>query len=103
MYLKGGERAMARGLASRRFQARLAKKRAELVYLLWHCDAGLPPEQEAGFRKAWVGKMADCHCVPCSCFMCGNARKIWKEVTLAEMRSAQSMRDILADEFGFTA
>ena len=32
--------------------------------------------------------------------MCGNARKIWKEVTLAEMRSAQSMCDILADESG---
>ena len=94
---------MARSRAYRRFRARIAKRRAELLYLLWHCDDGPEPERETVFRKQWVGKMANCHCVPCSCFMCGNARKMWKEVTLAEKRSAQSMNDILADEFGVTA
>ena len=94
---------MTRSRAYRRFQARMAKKRAGLLYLLWRCDA--PPHQpsEEEFRKKWCGLMANCHCVPCSCFMCGNARRIWNEPTIAERRSAQSMQDTLKDEFGLAS
>ena len=93
---------MARSRAYRRFRAQLAKKRAERLYFIWR-DEDPQLEPDKWFLERWVGVMANCHCVPCSCFMCGNARKIWKEVTLAEKRSARSMRDILADEFGMTA
>ena len=93
---------MARDRAYRRFRARKAKTRAELVYQLWGCDDGPHPETDEAFRKRWVGSMANCHCVPCSCFMCGNARRIGNEPTLAEKRSERSMLDTLADEFGLT-
>lgn len=94
---------MARDRAYRRFRARKAKKRAELVYLLWDCGDGPHTETDEAFRKRWVGFMANCHCVPCSCFMCGNVRRFGNAPTLAEKRSERSMRDTLADEFGLRA
>ena len=88
---------MMRDRSYRRARERKAKKRAERLYLIWRCDAGQSPSSEEKFRKKWVGLMPNCHCTPCSCFMCGNARRIWNTPTLAERRSAQSMREILKD------
>ena len=42
---------MARGRAYRRFRARVAKKRAEALYLIWRCDIALAGEPEAVYRK----------------------------------------------------
>ena len=94
---------MARDRAYRRFRARLAKKRAGLLFLIWRCGEGLPPESAELFRRRWIGLMANCHCTPCSCFMCGNVRRISGEPTPAERRSARHMREVLEDEFGMTA
>ena len=94
---------MTRKRSYRRFQARKAKKQAELLYRIWRVGDAPPSEPEERFRQQWVGMMAGCHGVPCSCFMCGNGRKFRNELTLAEKRSQQSMRDILKDEYGLTA
>ena len=91
---------MARDPAYRRYQARQAKKRAGMLFRLWGCNA-IPYSPE--FRDAWIGKMANCHGVPCSCFMCGNPRRNCSLPTLAEIRAERSMRDTLKDEFGLSA
>ncbi|MBQ6352411.1 MAG: hypothetical protein IJJ28_03995 [Lentisphaeria bacterium] len=81
----------------------MAKKRAELLFLIWRCDEGVTPERIEQYRKRWIGQMANCHCTPCSCFMCGNWRRFHGGPTLAEKRSTLSMLDILEDGSDMTA
>ena len=38
-----------------------------------------------------IGKLASCHCKPCSCYMCGNPRKYFGSVTLREKRAILNM------------
>jgi hypothetical protein len=40
----------------------------------------------------WVAKFWK-HMKMCSCYMCGNQRKHWKEVTRQEKNAAQTMRE----------
>ena len=40
-----------------------------------------------------IGKLANCHCRPCSCYMCGNPRKYYGAVTKQEKRVILSMND----------
>ena len=35
-----------------------------------------------------IGKVASTHGKPCSCYMCGNPRKYFKELTIQERREA---------------
>ena len=46
-----------------------------------------------GLDAAGIGKLASVHCKPCSCYMCGNARKYSGMVTLQERRAALSAVD----------
>lgn len=41
----------------------------------------IPPKQE---NLKLVGKAASTHCVNCSCYMCGNPRKYFDEITYQE-------------------
>ena len=58
---------MARGRAFRRHQDRLSKRRAYNYLREWW---GLEDPDPAK-----VGIWAGTHCCPCSCWMCGNARR----------------------------
>ena len=40
-----------------------------------------------------IGKLANCHCRPCSCYMCGNPRKYYGVVTRQEKIAALSEID----------
>jgi len=46
-----------------------------------------------GMDERGIGKMANCHCKPCSCEMCGNPRKFFGERTLREKRSDLGMNE----------
>lgn len=71
---------MARGRAFRRHQDRLAKRWARDYLREWMGDKNPEPGR--------VGFWASVHCCPCSCWMCGNARRTegptWQEL-LAEL------------------
>lgn len=59
---------MARGRAFRRHQARLAKRRA-YNFLRWWWQSEPPPTN-------LVNLFATTHCKPCSCWSCGNWRRM---------------------------
>lgn len=44
--------------------------------------------------KENLGKMAAVHGADCSCFMCGNPRKHWKEKTLQEKKADLDEKEI---------
>ena len=50
-----------------------------------------------GFEPGQLGVMARTPCV-CSCWMCGNPRRYWGEVTRAERISFLSFQDVVEDE-----
>ncbi|WP_419173456.1 hypothetical protein [Victivallis lenta] len=73
---------MERSKAFRRFQDRQWKKRAKELLLMHRQNLHeweLPDSRE-------IGRLAGCHCRPCSCFMCGNPRKFFSELSLQERR-----------------
>jgi len=80
---------MARGRAFRRHQARLAKRRAYNHMRFWW---GIEDPQPAA-----VGVTASTHCCRCSCYMCGNPRKWWLDLTWQEKRSLVMFREELRE------
>lgn len=47
-----------------------------------------------GMDQRGIGKLAHCHCKPCSCEMCGNPRKFFNEKTLREKRSDIDLKEV---------
>ena len=72
---------MHRTVSFRRWQEEKSKVRARKVMrLLWQIpEEFITPEA--------VGINAHSHCKPCSCYMCGNPRKHWHELTIQEMKA----------------
>ena len=72
---------MARAKAQRRASEAKAKKKASdlIDQQNWH-----PSALEGDKRKRVVGKQAAVHSRPCSCPMCGNARRQLGQKTLKE-------------------
>jgi len=68
------DRAFTRGTV------RKAKRKAKRVLKLWQWfeDEAITPKQ--------IGRSASVHCRFCSCVMCGNPRKWFKERTIQEQR-----------------
>jgi hypothetical protein len=83
---------MSRSRAFRRTQLAQAKRRARHLYVrIWRVKPNGTPGQW-GYRPAepsarWVAHMAETHCKPCSCTGCGNARRHFNELTLAERKA----------------
>lgn len=73
---------MARGRAFRRHQARLAKRRAYNFLKTWWGLEDPTPQH--------VGVFASTHCKPCSCPLCGHARK-WEGPSWQELEAHRSM------------
>ncbi len=71
-----------RDLAYRRAQTNRAKQKAAKVVNRWW--GWLPVEID----HRDIGKMASVHCSPCSCYMCGNPRRHFDELTVQERRHA---------------
>jgi hypothetical protein len=83
---------MSRSRAFRRAQLVQAKRRARHLYVrIWQVRLGrhdLPPPEPPA---RWVAHMAETHCKPCSCSGCGNARRHFNELTLAERKAGLSV------------
>lgn len=79
---------MSRSRAFRRHQYQKAKRRAKNVIRAWR---GEPKLQE--FDERELGMVASCHGAVCSCHMCGNPRKYYKEKTMQEKRIEDHEKD----------
>jgi len=77
---------MNRSSAYRRFRENQAKLKAKR-YLKRISFLG---EKSTAEDLTQVGRMASCHCKPCSCYMCGNPRKHFGDVTMREKKSKES-------------
>lgn len=69
-----------RDKAYRRWREQISKQHVRhVVERVWLDTAGY-------LNPRTIGKMAHSHCVPCSCYMCGNPRRHWNIKTIAERR-----------------
>ena len=57
------------------------------------CSALAGSDLDPGERARRVGKMASVHSKPCSCAMCGNARRKLGARTLQELRHDQGIKE----------
>lgn len=51
-----------------------------------------PLDERSEPDDRFIGKLASTHCKPCSCYMCGNPRKLGYR-TIQERRSEPIMED----------
>jgi len=77
---------MNRSSAFRRERAQIAKLKAQRYLKL----IAFPGKKTTALDPIQVGRMASCHCKPCSCHMCGNPRKHFGAVTMRERKSKES-------------
>ena len=80
---------MVRERSFRRHRERLAKRRAyDFLKTRWGIENPTP---------AHVGRFASTHCKPCSCWMCGNGRRLegptWQEL-LAEVSEKEQRSEL---------
>ena len=64
----------------RRLQTTKAKHKAAHILKRWWDWT----QEEITDRD--VGRMANVHCKPCSCYMCGNPRRWFKDLSIQERR-----------------
>jgi hypothetical protein len=79
-----------RSRAWRRAQESIKRLKARDVVKSRFLDENREP------TPADIGKAASVHCRDCSCWMCGNPRKFFKQKSLNE-KALESIGDILSD------
>jgi hypothetical protein len=67
----------------RRHQDIRAKRKARFVMKYLWDDTTITPKR--------IGVNASTHCKPCSCYMCGNPRKYFNELTIQEQKHQEAI------------
>src|SRR5436305_2031423 len=86
---ENGRKLCMKTRAERRHQVQRTKQR---VRSYWVCADGVPPvgQRKIIQSKHVIGLVAHTK-ARCSCWMCGNPRKWWKEKTMQEKRFDESV------------
>lgn len=79
-----------RSKAWRRMQDEIKRLKSKAIVKSRYLDKNKEP------TPADIGKAASVHCRDCSCWMCGNPRKFFKQKSLNE-KALESIGDILSD------
>lgn len=78
---------MKRTRAERRHYAQKAKDKTRRILKGWSWSGeGEPTELR-------VAKMSQTHCVNCSCYMCGNPRKYYDDITIQEKKAKEDYEE----------
>lgn len=83
---------MSRTLEYRRDREKISKIRAirKVKANKWEIEGKTTDQSE---DKVFIGKMASTHGASCSCPMCGNPRRYFKEITKQEKKSNENFRE----------